>query len=107
MCGSLKYVPLIWYWIFCSGTRGEQNYTAAAARQVTICADVSDACAGALYATNIGALTPLGLEGWRFAFLSVAVVSALIGVLTFFLGHDPRFVDDRCILFYQSQAACD
>ena len=38
---------------------------------------------------------PLGMEGWRFAFLSVAVVSAAIGVLTFFLGHDPRFVDDR------------
>ena len=53
-------------------------------------------CPGALYATNIGGLTPLGLEGWRFAFLSVAVVSALIGGLTFFLGHDPRFEDDRC-----------
>ncbi len=31
-------------------------------------------CAGALYATNIGALYPLGMEGWRFAFLSVGIV---------------------------------
>lgn len=30
--------------------------------------------AGALYATNIGAFYPLGMEGWRFAFLSVGIV---------------------------------
>lgn len=35
--------------------------------------------AGALYATNIGALHPLGIEGWRFAFLSVGLLSATIG----------------------------
>ena len=30
--------------------------------------------AGALYATNIGAFYPLGMEGWRFAFLSVGIL---------------------------------
>lgn len=42
---------------------------------------VRHACmrAGALYATNIGALHPLGIEGWRFAFLSVGLLSATIG----------------------------
>ena len=29
---------------------------------------------GALYATNTAAHSPLGMEGWRFVFLSVAVV---------------------------------
>ena len=36
---------------------------------------------GALYATNVGAYAPLGIEGWRFVFLSVSVVSACAGVL--------------------------
>ena len=36
-------------------------------------------CTGALYATNIGAFHPLGIEGWRFAFLSVGLLSASIG----------------------------
>lgn len=37
---------------------------------------------------------PLGIEGWRFVFLTVALVSASIGVLTFLLAHDPRFESD-------------
>ena len=37
-------------------------------------ADSEGLCAGALYATNIGAFYPLGMEGWRFAFLSVGIV---------------------------------
>lgn len=69
------------------------SLTAAALLAHTQCHPV--AAAGALYATNIGALHPLGMEGWRFAFLSVAVVSATIGVLTYLFGHDPRFEDDR------------
>ncbi|CAL8464814.1 g4349 [Coccomyxa elongata] len=52
---------------------------------------------GALYATNIGAFHPLGIEGWRFAFLSVGLLSASIGILTFLFGHDPRFEDDSAI----------
>jgi hypothetical protein len=36
----------------------------------------------------------LGMEGWRFVFLSVALVSVTIGIATFFLSHDPRFDDD-------------
>lgn len=41
--------------------------------------------AGALYATNIGGLHPLGIEGWRFAFLSVGLLSATIGKHTPFV----------------------
>lgn len=37
---------------------------------------------------------PLGIEGWRFVFLTVALVSITIGVATFFLSHDPRFGSD-------------
>ena len=43
----------------------------------------------------VGCYQPLGIEGWRFAFLSVAAVSVGIGALTFFFGHDPRFVSDK------------
>lgn len=49
---------------------------------------------GTLYATNMGHTLPLGIEGWRFVFLSIAFASAAIGVGTFFLAHDPRFADD-------------
>ena len=43
------------------------------------CGETACMRAGALYATNIGALHPLGIEGWRFAFLSVGLLSATIG----------------------------
>lgn len=43
---------------------------------------------GALYATNMGAHEPLGIDGWRFAFWSVAILSALTGLL------NARFVVD-------------
>lgn len=49
---------------------------------------------GTLYATNMGQYFPLGMEGWRFVFLTVALVSITIGVLTFLLAHDPRFDSD-------------
>lgn len=35
---------------------------------------------GAIYATNMGSLRPFGIEGWRVAFFSVAMVSIVIGV---------------------------
>ena len=37
-----------------------------------------------------GCAAPFGIEGWRFSFLSVAVVSAGIGVFTYLFGEDPR-----------------
>ena len=37
-----------------------------------------------------GCAAPFGIEGWRFSFLSVAVVSASIGGLTYMFGEDPR-----------------
>ena len=46
---------------------------------------------GALYATNTAAHNPLGIEGWRFVFLSVAAVSAVAGTLNQLFAHDPTF----------------
>eukprot|EP00887_Chlorella_sp_A99_P006616 scaffold3.g6616.t1 len=44
---------------------------------------------GALYATNLGSRRPLGVEGWRFAFLSMAAVSAAAGVASLLWAGDP------------------
>lgn len=52
------------------------------------------ALVGALYATNIGHLRPLGVEGWRFAFGTVALASWAIGALALALGVDPRVAKD-------------
>ena len=41
-----------------------------------------------------GGMAPLGIEGWRFVFLTIALVSMTIGIATFFLSHDPRFDSD-------------
>jgi len=38
-----------------------------------------------------GGTSPFGIEGWRFAFLSVALVSIAIGIGNFMFAHDPRF----------------
>lgn len=38
-----------------------------------------------------GGHSPFGIEGWRFAFLTVALVSIAIGIGNFMFGHDPRF----------------
>lgn len=46
---------------------------------------------GAVFATNVGGLRPLGLEGWRFAFGAVALASWAIGACTLALAVDPRF----------------
>lgn len=46
---------------------------------------------GALYATNTAAHTPLGIEGWRFVFFSVALASALAGLLCYLFAHDPTY----------------
>ena len=43
-----------------------------------------------------GCAAPFGIEGWRFSFLSVALVSAAIGVLTYVFGEDPRD-SRRCV----------
>jgi len=46
---------------------------------------------GALYATNLGAYKPLGIEGWRFVFLSVSVISGVSGILNHLFVYDPSF----------------
>ncbi|KAL4422801.1 hypothetical protein ABPG75_008998 [Micractinium tetrahymenae] len=46
---------------------------------------------GALYATNTAAHSPLGIEGWRFVFFSVALTSALAGLLCYLFAHDPTY----------------
>lgn len=41
-----------------------------------------------------GAHTVLGWDGWRFVFLSVAVVSIVIGLLNWSFAHDPAYTKD-------------
>jgi MFS family permease len=48
---------------------------------------------GALYATNMGSHTPFGIDGWRFVFLSVSLVSAVTGVLNHMYVKDDAFED--------------
>lgn len=45
---------------------------------------------GTVIITNIGGLQVLSMPGWRFAFLAVAVFSAMIGVAMWLFGRDPR-----------------
>ena len=45
---------------------------------------------GTAYATNIAGFRLLGMEGWRFAFRTVAVVAALIGCMTLRFATDPN-----------------
>ena len=46
---------------------------------------------GALYATNVGAYKPLGIEGWRFVFFSVSIISGVSGILNHLFVYDPSF----------------
>jgi MFS family permease len=46
---------------------------------------------GALFATNLGGMKFHSLEGWRVAFLIVALASALVGLLNYFYSVDPRY----------------
>ena len=39
---------------------------------------------------HAGTLQPFGLEGWRFAFVILGVISGCIGVVNFFFSADPR-----------------
>jgi MFS family permease len=53
------------------------------------------ALVGALFATNIGHVNVFGvMEGWRFAFFTVAIASWVIGLLTWLLAIDPRYSKD-------------
>lgn len=44
---------------------------------------------GAFYATMIADVTIFGMEGWRFAFISMAVFSFVLGILINIFGKDP------------------
>eukprot|EP00210_Caulerpa_lentillifera_P003604 g3439.t1 len=46
--------------------------------------------AGGMFATNVGHVSPLGIDGWRLALHIVAGVSLITGVLIKKLGKDPR-----------------
>lgn len=48
---------------------------------------------GALYATNVGAFTPLGIDGWRFVFVSVSLLSAVVGVLNHVFVVDNAYLE--------------
>ncbi|EFN50878.1 hypothetical protein CHLNCDRAFT_141677 [Chlorella variabilis] len=60
---------------------------------------------GALYATNMSSHRPLGLEGWRFAFLSLAAVSGAAGVANLLLTEDPLYERRRRRQRQQAPAA--
>lgn len=51
--------------------------------------------AGAFFATSVGAQRPLGVEGWRFAFFTVAGISVFSGIVTLLFASDPRKVIPR------------
>lgn len=46
---------------------------------------------GSVYATNLGGSYFWGMDGWRAVFLSVAAVSAAIGMVTLLAGRDPLY----------------
>ncbi|PSC76554.1 MFS general substrate transporter [Micractinium conductrix] len=46
---------------------------------------------GALFATNMGHTKPWGYDGWRVAFVTVGIVSLIIGLLNWLFAVDPRF----------------
>ena len=46
--------------------------------------------AGGFFATSVGGLRPLGLEGWRFAFHVVAGISIGAGLVVLAIARDPR-----------------
>eukprot|EP00891_Asterochloris_glomerata_P000173 jgi/Astpho2/173/e_gw1.00004.7.1_t len=56
---------------------------------------------GSLYATSIGGHHPLGIEGWRFVFLSVGIISFILGILNWCMAHDPRYAPDKRTLLNQ------
>ncbi len=45
---------------------------------------------GGLYATNMGGKSPFGMEGWRFAFNTIAAVSVLTGAAALLYAVDPK-----------------
>ncbi|KAK9813231.1 hypothetical protein WJX72_011069 [[Myrmecia] bisecta] len=45
---------------------------------------------GGFFATNIGATSPAGIDGWRFAFHLMAAVSLVTAVLVLYFAADPR-----------------
>ncbi len=49
-----------------------------------------------------GGTSPFGIEGWRFAFLSVALVSIAIGIGNFMFAHDPRFPPGQDKVLFQN-----
>ncbi|PNH07804.1 hypothetical protein TSOC_005693 [Tetrabaena socialis] len=44
---------------------------------------------GAMFATNLGSMSPLGMDGWRVAFATVGAASIAIGAFTLLLAMDP------------------
>ncbi|CAG9466628.1 unnamed protein product [Pedinophyceae sp. YPF-701] len=49
---------------------------------------------GGLFATNVGGVIVAGMEGWRFSFLAVGIISGVVGALTLAASSDPRYPAD-------------
>ena len=52
---------------------------------------------GGFFATNIGSTMPFGMEGWRFAFHLMALVSLVTSALVFYIATDPRPTAKVCL----------
>lgn len=52
---------------------------------------------GALYATNVAGFSPWGVAGWRVVFVSIGVVSVIVGVVAYRVGHDPSYDVRWCV----------
>jgi predicted MFS family arabinose efflux permease len=58
--------------------------------------------AGGFFATSIGAQEPFGVDGWRFAFFTIAGISVCTGFLTLIMASDPRKVRTERITYYSA-----
>ncbi len=58
-----------------------------------------------MFFSTAGAHRPLGIEGWRFAFLTVAVVSVVVGLLNIIFVHDPSWAQHEAHETHEARGA--
>lgn len=56
-----------------------------------------------MLATTAGGYRPFGIDGWRIVFLTVGVISFLLGILNYFFAHDPRYARDNKSVLQEHQ----
>lgn len=58
---------------------------------------------GGFFATNVGHFKPLGIDGWRFAFYFVAIISLVVSGLVLKFAADPRKKVITFFLFFHNK----